>query len=245
MPVRIYRNVNAEGPTPGVFYIHGGGMIMGDLSMGELSVIRMCEVTGATFVSVDYRLAPEHPYPAAVEDCFAALCWMDANRGDIGVRPGALSIVGASAGGGLTIATSLVARDRGGPEVGFQMPFYPMIDDRNETPSSHEIIDIGIWDRAGNIEAWGWYLGARKPTAMPPLPVPQTFPTCRRPTWMSARWTCFATRTLPSVSVWFRPVCRSSSISGRARSTLQRPSRPARRSASVSGRHGWQPSQRP
>jgi acetyl esterase/lipase len=162
VPVRIYRNVNAEGPTPGVFYIHGGGMIMGDLSMGELSVIRMCEVTGATFVSVDYRLAPEHPYPAAVEDCFAALSWMDANRGDIGVRPGALSIVGASAGGGLTIATSLVARDRGGPEVGFQMPFYPMIDDRNETPSSHEITDIGIWDRAGNIEAWGWYLGARK-----------------------------------------------------------------------------------
>lgn len=161
VPVRIYRKKGAPSPAPGVFYIHGGGMIMGDLSMGELSVVRMCDVTGATFVSVDYRLAPEHPYPAAMEDCYAALSWMAANRGDLGIRDGGLAIVGGSAGGGLTIATSLLARDRGGPEIGFQMPFYPMIDDRNETPSSHEITDIGIWDRAGNIEAWRWYLGGR------------------------------------------------------------------------------------
>ncbi|WP_416899552.1 MAG: alpha/beta hydrolase [Minwuia sp.] len=159
--VRLYRKVGAPSPAPGVLYIHGGGMIMGDLSMGELSVIRMCDETGATFVSVDYRLAPENPYPAAVEDCYAALAWTAANRGDLGIRPGGLAIVGGSAGGGLTIATSLVARDRGGPAVGFQMPFYPMIDDRNETPSSHEITDLGVWDRAGNIEAWGWYLGGK------------------------------------------------------------------------------------
>lgn len=159
--VRVYRRAGAEHDAPGVLYIHGGGMIMGDLSMGELSVIRMCEVTGATFLSVDYRLAPEHPYPSAVEDCYAALCWMDANRETLGIRSAPLSVVGASAGGGLTIATTLMARDRKGPEIGFQMPFYPMIDDRNETQSSHEITDIGIWDRAGNIEAWGWYLGGQ------------------------------------------------------------------------------------
>jgi acetyl esterase/lipase len=159
--VRIYRRAGAGNAVPGVFYIHGGGMIMGDLSMGELSVIRMCEETGATFLSVDYRLAPEHPYPAALQDCYAALCWMDENRVAVGITSSALSLVGASAGGGLTIATALMTRDLKGPDIGFQMPFYPMIDDRNETPSSHEITDIGIWDRAGNIEAWGWYLGGK------------------------------------------------------------------------------------
>lgn len=159
--VRVYRRAGAGTQAPGVLYIHGGGMIMGDLSMGELSVIRMCDVTGATFLSVDYRLAPEHPYPAAVEDCYAALCWMDGNRETLGIRSAPLAVVGASAGGGLTIATTLMARDRNGPEIGFQMPFYPMIDDRNETQSSHEITDIGIWDRAGNIEAWSWYLGGK------------------------------------------------------------------------------------
>lgn len=160
--VRIYRPAAAAaGLRPGVCYIHGGGMIMGDIEMGELTAIRLTEVADAVFVSVDYRLAPEHPYPAATEDCYAVLVWMAEHAAELGIDRNRIAILGGSAGGGLTIATALMARDRGGPKVAFQMPFYPMIDDRNETPSSHEITDIGVWDRAGNVEAWGWYLGGR------------------------------------------------------------------------------------
>jgi acetyl esterase/lipase len=84
---------------------------------------------------------------------------MARHAAELGVDPGRLALFGGSAGGGLVIATALMARDRGFPEVCFQMPIYPMIDDRNETPSSHEITDLGVWDRAGNVEAWQWYLG--------------------------------------------------------------------------------------
>ena len=114
-------------------------------------------------VSVEYRLAPEHPYPAPVEDCYAGLVWMARHASELRFDPERLAVYGGSAGGGLTIATSMLARDRGFPALRFQMPIYPMIDDRNETPSSHEITDIGLWDRAGNIEAWKWYLGDGKP----------------------------------------------------------------------------------
>ncbi|MGH3247782.1 MAG: alpha/beta hydrolase fold domain-containing protein [Trebonia sp.] len=82
---------------------------------------------------------------------------------ELGFDPGRLAVYGGSAGGGLTIAVVLLARDRGFPAIRFQMPIYPMIDDANETASSHEITDIGVWDRAANVEAWQWYLGGGKP----------------------------------------------------------------------------------
>jgi acetyl esterase/lipase len=96
-----------------------------------------------------------------VEDCYAGLVWMAKNAAELGVDPDRMAVYGASAGGGLTIATAMLARDRGGPALRFIMPIYPMVDDRNETSSSQEIVDIGIWDRAGNIEAWEWYLGGK------------------------------------------------------------------------------------
>jgi acetyl esterase/lipase len=157
--VRIYRPVAAAGPLPGIYFIHGGGMILGDVEGEDAVATSICDLVGAVVVSVEYRLAPEHPHPAPVQDCYAGLTWMARHSGELGVDPGRLAIYGASAGGGLTIATALLARDRGFPAVCFQMPIYPMIDDRNETPSCHEITDIGLWDRAGNIEAWKWYLG--------------------------------------------------------------------------------------
>ena len=109
--------------------------------------------------------APEHPSSGAGsrEDCYAGLVWMARNAGELRFDLDRLAVYGGSAGGGLTIATSMLARDRGFPALRFQMPIYPMIDDRNETPSSHEITDIGLWDRAGNIEARNWYLGDGKP----------------------------------------------------------------------------------
>ncbi|WP_433378028.1 alpha/beta hydrolase [Streptosporangium sp. CA-115845] len=160
--VRIYRPVNASGTLPGIYYIHGGGMILGDIAGEDANATMICDQVGAVVVSVEYRLAPEHPHPAPVEDCYAGLVWMAKNAGELGVAPERLAIYGASAGGGLTIGTALLARDRGGPALSFMMPIYPMLDDRNETPSSHEITDIGIWDRAGNIEAWAWYLGGKE-----------------------------------------------------------------------------------
>ena len=157
--VRIYRPTAASGELAGIYYIHGGGMILGDIEGEDAAATRICADVGAVVVSVEYRLAPEHPHPAPVEDCYAGLVWMAKNATELGVDPTRIAVYGASAGGGLTIATALLARDRGGPALRFMMPIYPMIDDRNETPSSHEITDIGVWDRAGNMEAWGWYLG--------------------------------------------------------------------------------------
>jgi acetyl esterase/lipase len=163
--VRIYRpRITDVGVTlPGVYFIHGGGMILGNVEAENATAEMICDEVGAVVVSVEYRLAPEHPHPAASEDCYAGLAWMARNAAALGFDPGRLAVYGGSAGGGLTIAVTLLARDRGFPAIAFQMPIYPMIDDANETPSSHEITDIGIWDRAGNIEAWKWYLGEGKP----------------------------------------------------------------------------------
>jgi acetyl esterase/lipase len=161
--VRIYRPVDATGTLPGIYFIHGGGMILGNIEEEDPVASAICEHVDAVVVSVEYRLAPENPYPAPVEDCYAGLTWMAAHAAELGFDPDRLAVYGGSAGGGLTIATVLLARDRGGPPIRFQMPIYPMIDDRNETPSSHEITDVGLWDRAGNIEAWKWYLGDGKP----------------------------------------------------------------------------------
>ncbi|MGA5299985.1 alpha/beta hydrolase [Nucisporomicrobium flavum] len=159
--VRIYKPVNAEAPLPGIFFIHGGGMILGTVEGEDPTATLICDQVGAVVVSVEYRLSPENPHPAPAEDCYAGLKWTAEHADELGIDPQRLAIYGASAGGGLTIATALMARDRGGPALAFIMPIYPMVDDRNETASSHEITDIGIWDRSGNVEAWAWYLGGK------------------------------------------------------------------------------------
>jgi acetyl esterase/lipase len=159
--VRIYRPLKVTGTLPGIYFIHGGGMILGNVAGEDATATMICDQVGAVVVSVEYRLAPENPHPAPAEDCYAGLAWMAANAADLGVDPDRLGIYGGSAGGGLTLAVALMARDRGGPALSFMMPIYPMIDDRNTTSSSQEITDIGIWDRAGNIEAWAWYLGGK------------------------------------------------------------------------------------
>jgi acetyl esterase/lipase len=159
--VRIYRPVNATGPLPGIYFIHGGGMILGNVEGEDPVATLICDQVGAVVVSVEYRLSPEHPHPAPAEDCYAGLRWMAAHAEELNVDPAKLGVYGGSAGGGLAIAVALMARDRGGPALKFMMPIYPMIDDRNETASSLEIVDVGIWDRAGNIEAWAWYLGGK------------------------------------------------------------------------------------
>ena len=159
--VRVYSPKSASKPAPGIVYIHGGGMIMGGLDGEDGTCQMMADQLGAVIASVDYRKAPENPYPAAPEDCFAAASWVFENAEKLGIDHGNIGVYGQSAGGGLTLAVAMMARDRGGPNFAYMVPIYPMIDDRNESESSKLITDVGIWDRDGSIEAWGWYLGGQ------------------------------------------------------------------------------------
>lgn len=162
IPVRIYTPADATGVLlPGILYIHGGGMILGDIAANELTAAMMCEQINAVIVSTGYRKAPEDPHPAQVNDCYAALTWMAAHAAELEYDPRRLAIYGGSAGGNLAIATALMSRDRGGPGIAFVCAPYPMLDDRNELPSTHEVTEVGIWDRAGNIQAWEWFLGGK------------------------------------------------------------------------------------
>jgi acetyl esterase/lipase len=162
--VRIYRPAGASIALPGLYWIHGGGMITGRIEDEEPQVKALVEQVGCVAVSVDYRLAPEHPHPAPVEDCYAGLAWTAERAGELGIDPELLAVGGASAGGGLAAATALLARDRGTPALTFQLLICPMLDDRNITPSSHEITDIGVWDRDMNISGWTALLGDERGT---------------------------------------------------------------------------------
>ncbi len=156
--VRIFRPNSSSTDLPGIYFIHGGGMILGNVDGESAVCTRLCAELGAVVVSVEYRLAPEHPYPAPVDDCYAGLVWTAEHGAELGIDPSRLAIFGMSAGGGLALAMSLLARDRRGPSICFQMPIYPMIDDRNMTQSSREVTEVGIWDRSANIAAWALYL---------------------------------------------------------------------------------------
>jgi acetyl esterase/lipase len=159
--VRLYRPAGAEGPLPALLYIHGGGMIIGAIETEDAIVRSLCLAVGCAAVSVDYRLAPENPHPAPVEDCFAALNWAAANAGSIGIDPARIAVYGGSAGGGLAAGTAILARDRGGPALAFQMLLYPMLDDRCDTPSGHEIEDIGVFDGWASREGFQALLAER------------------------------------------------------------------------------------
>lgn len=149
---------------PGVYHIHGGGMIIGDRFAGVETALEWVEMTDAVAVSVEYRLAPEHPDPAPVEDCYAGLVWTAAHAGELGFDSARLIVVGASAGGGLTAGVTLAARDRSGPALAGSVLIYPMLDDRNETISSRQIDGIGVWDRHSNDTGWNALLGDRRGT---------------------------------------------------------------------------------
>ena len=160
VPIRIYQPLE-EAPElrPGVFEIHGGGFLMGDLEMMEPWCENVAGELGAVVVSVAYRLAPEHPFPAGAEDCYAALSWMAANARELGVDPTRIAIAGQSAGGGLAAATALLARDRGGPSLCFQLLEIPELDDRLETPSMQQFTDTPLWNRPNAVWSWKHYLG--------------------------------------------------------------------------------------
>ena len=165
LTLRLYSPDAQDAPAPGLIYIHGGGMIMGDLDSQDENLREAATELNIPIASIDYRKAPEHPYPAAPEDCYTGVCWVFEHASELGMDTGNIGLMGASAGGGLALATALMLRDRQGPSLKYLLPIYPMIDDRHETASSYEVVDIGIWDRAGSMEAWAWYLGDSKPDA--------------------------------------------------------------------------------
>jgi len=161
MLVKLYEPARQDGSKlPAVLWIHGGGYVIGHPDGDDGICQTFVEEANCVVVSVDYRLAPEHRYPAAIEDCYSALVWMTNAAEELNIDLSRVAIAGMSAGGGLTAALALMARDRGGPAIAFQMPLYPMVDDRNETPSSYEITDDrAIWNRGNNLAAWHMYLG--------------------------------------------------------------------------------------
>ncbi|MGJ4842895.1 alpha/beta hydrolase [Leifsonia sp. Le1] len=171
--ITIVRPVRQVPDAPGVLSIHGGGQVLGTRFFGTGELIELAEQCGAVGVAVEYRLSPEHPGTAAGEDCYAGLLWLAANAADLGVDPERLLVSGASAGGGLSAAVALMARDRNGPRLAGQLLNCPMLDDRNETVSAWQYDGIGAWDRNNNDTAWDAILGSDRFTdAVSPYAAP-------------------------------------------------------------------------
>jgi acetyl esterase/lipase len=154
--VRVHRPAEAAGPRACVYSMHGGGYVLGDRGMDDQRLDHWCLRFGCVGVSVEYRLAPEHPFPAAHEDCLAGLAWVFGHVAELGVDPARVGLAGVSAGGGLAAALALAARDRAIP-IRFVMLEAPMLDDRQITPSS-QYDDLVIWSRASNSFGWRSYL---------------------------------------------------------------------------------------
>lgn len=176
LKVKIYEAVDrADCKLPALLWIHGGGYILGDPDIDDGLCEQFVLAAKCVVVSVDYRLAPQNPYPAPLEDCYAALKWMADSAEELKIDASRIAIAGASAGGGLTAALALLARDRGGPKIAYQMPLYPMIDDRNITSSSYEINKENfpkLWNREQNRLAWSMYLGDAVNNEVPPYAAP-------------------------------------------------------------------------
>lgn len=164
LQVRVYRPRATTGRLPAVLWIHGGGYVTGSLELESPITQQLAGATPCVVVTPEYRLAPEHPYPAALEDCYAVLRWLVAEADALGIDAGRLAVAGASAGGGLAAALALLARDRGEFRLTFQMLIYPMLDDRNVAPASAAVPDSLLWSRAANRFGWQSYLG-REPGA--------------------------------------------------------------------------------
>ena len=138
-----------------VLWIHGGGYILGAAEDDRARLI--AEHLGCTVVSVDYRLAPEHPFPAGVEDCYSSLVWMGQHAIDLHIDPARIAVGGASAGAGMAAGLALMNRDRGGPQLAFQLLLYPMIDNLHDTVSG-QYIDHPVWNQQTSFNAWEMYL---------------------------------------------------------------------------------------
>jgi acetyl esterase len=156
---RIYTPTKeARGLRAGYLHIHGGGFVMGDIDTFEQQPAETAIDGDAIVITPDYRLAPEDPFPAGAEDCYATLEWLVANAEELGVDPNRIAVGGESAGGGLAATVALLARDRQGPKLCFQLLDIPELDDRLDTPSMVEFVDTPLWNRPAAEQSWKYYL---------------------------------------------------------------------------------------
>jgi acetyl esterase/lipase len=154
--LRIYTPAGS-GPFPLIVYFHGGGWVIGDLETADAVARQLCSGVGCVVVSVDYRLAPEHRYPAAVQDCYAATQWATTHLDELAVDAGRVAVAGESAGANLAAVVSLLARDRAGPAIHFQLLAYPVTDADFETASYHANADGYLLTRATMQWFWDQY----------------------------------------------------------------------------------------
>jgi acetyl esterase len=170
VPIRIYRPGNTSA-GPVLMYFHGGGWVIGDLETHDETCRRLCAGSGAVVVSVDYRLAPEQPFPAGLEDCYAATAWAGVHAAELGGDPARLVVAGDSAGGNLAAAVCLLARERGGPAIAHQVLIYPVADNDFSTASYIDNADGYFLTRDMMMWFWEQYLAdpgdAANPLAAP------------------------------------------------------------------------------
>jgi acetyl esterase/lipase len=158
LPVRVYKPTG-KGPFPVLLYFHGGGFSLGDLNSEHARCIQLAEGGKCAVVSVDYRLAPEHPYPAAFNDCYASLEWLAAKCASFGFDPKRIAVGGCSAGGALAAGVALASRDRSGPPICFQFLASPVLDDRLETPSYKSCNNVPVFASFQMERMWKTYMG--------------------------------------------------------------------------------------
>lgn len=161
--VRVHRPVGSAPPGPVLLWIHGGGTAMGGAAQEDTFCRRLANFTDVTVVAVDHRLAPEHPYPTPIEDCYAALSWVMRQPW---VDPARVGVGGASGGGGFAAALALLTRERGEFALALQVLTYPMLDDR--TGAAPGQVPRVMWSGRDNQVAWGWYLGGADPSVAAP-----------------------------------------------------------------------------
>lgn len=175
VPARVYapETPAPAGGRPALLDLHGGGFAIGTIAMEHAFATAVARDLGAVVVTPEYRLAPEHPFPAGLEDCYATLVWLHGQAATLGVDPARVAVGGQSAGGGLSAAVALLARDRGGPALCFQFLGIPELDHRLETASMRAFVDTPLWNRPNAVLSWQYYLGgdttAVSPYASPAL----------------------------------------------------------------------------
>jgi acetyl esterase/lipase len=161
VPVRIYRPHQAHGA---IVWLHGGGFVMGDLETEHPWAVRVADGSGAVVISVGYRRAPEHRFPAALDDAYAALAWTAGHAAGLGIDPERIAVGGHAAGAGLAAAVALRARDQQGPPIRFQLLSQPELDDRQQTWSARNFTDTPFMTRGKVTASWRHYLGSAPAT---------------------------------------------------------------------------------
>jgi acetyl esterase/lipase len=162
---RVYAPAEAAEAVPGLIYLFGGGYVAGSIDTIDYASRLLADRAGIAVVAIAYRLAPENPYPAALNDAYAALRWVTSSAAvKLGIDPSRIGVLGESAGGGLAASLALVARDRGGPRLIAQFLDAPTVDDRLATHSIRTLVDVPVWQPRNSPYSWGHYLrGTAKP----------------------------------------------------------------------------------